>query len=240
MTASPSNALIKPNDMKTKTFLDKILIGGASLWMAGSMAASQAQATVLTLASSADTLAAAVGPAGTSSAAQLARLDTPDLTGLTFSPALVGGFGTNTAAPTGAPAGTQVLNIAPGDGENGYFMLTFTLPVGFSGISLTGAANVDDTGRAFLNGNALSASIVSGSSGVLNQFDSRSFSTANAAFFQAGTNTLLISDANSQGGPSGAAFYATVSFVPEPSTWALLGLGAAGMALRLRRRVARA
>jgi hypothetical protein len=77
----------------------------------------------------------------------------------------VGDFGTWTPVPAGAPFGTEVINI-PGaswwDGQSGLFKVTFTLPVLGPNVLLTGWANVDDFGRAFLNGQPLTPSMASG------------------------------------------------------------------------------
>ncbi len=164
--------------------------------------------SLITVTSDATTLAAPVGTAGIPTSQDLARLDTADTSGLTFQPALVGAYGTFTGVPQGAPMGTQVINIPSGNGQNGYFKATFTLPAGFTGVQLTGAFNVDDLGRVFLNGNALTPTILTNPSS-----SNSSFSTANTTFFKAGTNELLISDANTGDGPSGAAFYATISYI---------------------------
>lgn len=164
--------------------------------------------SLITVTSDATTLAAPVGTAGIPSSQDLARLDTADTSGLVFQPALVGAYGTFTGVPQGAPMGTQVINIPSGNGQNGYFKATFTLPAGFTGVQLTGAFNVDDLGRVFLNGNALTPTILTNPSS-----SNSSFSMANTAFFNAGTNELLISDANTGDGPSGAAFYATISYI---------------------------
>ncbi len=142
----------------------------------------------------------------------ITNLDSGDTTGLTFEPALVGAFGTGSPVPPGAPAGTTVINIPPGDGENGFYEVTFNLPSGFSAPQLSGSANVDDVGRVFLNGNPISPSIFSSAANTVKGQGNAIFSTSNAAFFQSGQNILLISDNNSGNGPSGAAFYATVTY----------------------------
>jgi len=171
----------------------------------------------ITLKSDASTLAASIGLAGSPSDAILSRLDSADTSGLAFVPVTVGAFGTYTNPPPGSPTGTQVVNITPGDGENGYFKMTFDLPFSFSGISLSGAANVDDMGRVFLNGNPISSSIFSSDPKVVTEYGNVTFSTNNTAFFQPGTNEILISDANI-GGPSGAAFFVTITYAGPVST----------------------
>jgi hypothetical protein len=204
-----------------------VLMGGA------------ASANTLTVQSDASTLAAALG-AGVPTPSVEALLDSGDTTGLTFDPVVVGAFGTFTPVPSGAPLTTSVVNIAPGDGESGFFKVTFTLPVGYSSAVLSGAANADDVGRVFLNGNAISPSITSGDSNTITEFGDATFSTSNASFFHAGLNELLVADNNSGGGPSGAAFFANISYspVPEPAFYQLAGLLSLGglSALRMRRR----
>jgi hypothetical protein len=180
----------------------------------------------ITVESDATTLAAAL--ANTSSnpltAAQLAALNSGNTSGLTFVPVDVGGFGTFTPVPTGAPSSTEVVNIPPGDGESGFFETTFSLSPGFTNLSLSGAANVDDFGVVFLNGHALTATNPCSGANCVSEYGNTTFSTSNQSFFKSGVNTLLISDDNT-GGPSGAAFFATVTAVPEPGTWALTGVG---------------
>jgi len=165
------------------------------------------------------------------------RLSSGDITGLTFSPVTVGAFGTYTPVPGGAPAGTQVIYLTPGDGESGFFMVTFILPTGFSGASFSGAANVDDGGSVFLNGFLLSSS--------LREFGDATFSTSDNSIFHAGLNQLIISDNNYGGGPSGAAFYANIDYsdVPEPTTLIsgallLLPLGASTLRMIRKNRAA--
>ncbi len=166
-----------------------------------------------------------------------ANFDTANVAGLTFTPVLVGAYGSFTPVPPDAPAGTQIVNIAPnadlGIGNSGYFEMVFTLPSTFSNVQLSGEANVDDAGRVFLNGNAITPSIFSGDAGVVTEFGNAAFSTSISSYFQAGQNVILISDDdNIEGGPSGGSFYATISFspgngsVPEPSTLLLYGQGA--------------
>jgi hypothetical protein len=217
------------------------IIAGLTLAVIG--VGSPAIADSITVQSDANTLGAALGPVGAPSPTVETQLDAGDTSGLTFTSAAVGSYGTFTPVPPGAPVGTEVLNIPPaptGDGGNGFFEVTFTLPTGFTGASIMGAANADDLGRVFLNGNPLSPSLFSGDPNTITEFGNAAFSSSNAAYFQAGQNVLLVADANTGGGPSGAAFYATVTYntanVPEPGVVALL----AGMLLpclvRRRRR----
>src|SRR5437899_408776 len=185
-----------------------------------SLTNNQAAGTMV-LRSDASTLAAALGP-GAPSGAIFGILDAGDLSGLTFEVALVGAFGSFTPIPSGAPAGTQVINLPPGDGENGFYKVTFVLPAGFQDPQLSGVANVDDSGRAFLNGNPLSPSMTSNDPGRIGEGGDAQFSTTDSALFRAGTNELVIADANTGSGPSGAAFYAVVTYQVSESSPGLL------------------
>ena len=166
--------------------------------------------TTLALKSDATTLAAGLG-SGVPSQAIQARLDTPNTSGLNFAPALVGGYGVSIAVPSSYPTGTSLLNIPPGDGENGYYETTFTLPSGFSGIQLSGAGIADDIARVYLNGNPLTPAILSSDPQRIRS-NGENFQTQNASFFNAGQNVLLIALANTGGGPSAVAFYANISY----------------------------
>lgn len=147
------------------------------------------------------------------------KLDSGDTTGLTFQAALPGDYGTYSPVPAGAPTGTIVINIPPiltqGVGRDGFFKATFTLPAGFTNPQISGKANVDDVGRIFLNGNPISSSLNTYDGGRVSNAGDTAFSTSSASYFKAGVNELLVSDSNSGGGPSGAAFYANVTFQSE-------------------------
>jgi len=134
------------------------------------------------------------------------RLFSGNTQGLSFQAVDVGAFGTFTPVPPGAPANAVVVNIPPDDGESGFFKTIFTLPSAFTGIQLSGSANVDDDGFAFLNGNLISSQ--------LTEFGNVAFSTTNPQFFKPGLNELVISDNNNGFGPSGAAFFASISYTP--------------------------
>ncbi|MGA8809567.1 MAG: pentapeptide repeat-containing protein [Thermoanaerobaculia bacterium] len=130
---------------------------------------------------------------------------------LPFRPVVAGRFYTFTPIPPGAPRGTQVVNVPPGDGRSGYFRVAFIAPEGFSRVQLRGLANADDTGRVFLNGTAISPSLFSPD--AITEFGNVSFSVNNTALFKPGAvNEILISDLNTGAGPSGAAFYFTITF----------------------------
>jgi hypothetical protein len=197
-----------------------------------------ARAGTITIQSDLNTLATALGP-GAPSSAVVQQLDAGNDTGLVYTPALVGGYGSFTSVPSGAPAATSVVNIPPGDGESGFFKVTFTLPSGFGAASLSGAANADDVGRVFLNGTPLSPSLLSG--GAIDEYDSVTFGTTNSSLFQAGVNVLLVADDNAGGGPSAAAFYANIAYgssvtVPEPAGLTLAGMAGIGCLVRAWRR----
>ena len=167
----------------------------------------------ITLKSDASTLAAVLGP-GAPSNIILNQLDAGDTSGLTFQPVSVGSFGSYTPVPSGAPSGTLVVNLPPGDGESGFFKFTFVLPAGFQFPNLIGKANVDDLGRVFLNGNPISPSLNGNSTtGMIVETGDTQFAATNAAWFKIGTNELILADANTGGGPSGAAFYAVVAYL---------------------------
>jgi N-acetylneuraminic acid mutarotase len=169
-------------------------------------------ATVI-LPSDAAITAAALG-IGAPSVATLNRLDTGDTSGLTFTSAVVGAFGSGVEVPVGAPTGSQVINISSGGGQNGFFRTPFTLPEGFAGIQLSLAANVDFQGRAFLNGTPITPAL--GQNGRITENGNAMFAIRDASLFKEGTNELLIASANSDGGASGAAFFALVTYRPVP------------------------
>jgi len=151
---------------------------------------------------------------GAPSVATLNRLDAGDTSGLTFTSAIVGAFGSSVTVPVGAPPGSQVINISSGGGQNGFFRTTFALPEGFGGIQLSLAANVDFQGRAFLNGTPVTPAL--GQNGRITQNGDAMFAIRDASLFKEGTNELLIAGANTDGGASGAAFYALVTYRPVP------------------------
>ena len=186
-------------------------------------AVSTARAATITLVSDGSTLAAETALTATGA------LLTGDTSGLTFGPAVVGSEGTFTDPPTGSPSGTEVINISATSGASGLFQIAFSLPQGFTDPQIAGSARIDDYGGIFLNGHAIDSA---------GEFADNPFSSRDASYFQAGTNDFVVSDANGKGGPSGAAFYATVGYdvsaAPEPSSWVLLigGLGFVGCVLR--------
>lgn len=166
-------------------------------------------ASPIVLLSGSSVQATAMGP-GAASSTVMNELESGNIGGLSFSPVLVGAYGSATPLPSGAPAGTEVINIPPGDGESGFFEITFTMPSSFTSVQLSGAANIDDEGQVFLNGTPITPSL--GSPGMINEYNNTTFSTSDPTLFYPGVpNVLVISDAN-LGGPSGAAFYITITF----------------------------
>jgi uncharacterized protein YjbI with pentapeptide repeats len=165
----------------------------------------------VTLRSDADTCATVID--GIPDNVTLAKLDVPPGLRASFGRVVVGPFYTFTPIPGGAPKGTRVVNIPPGDGRSGYFKITFIAPTQFSTAELRGRANVDDIGRVFLNGTPITHSIFSHE--AVNEFGNVAFQLGRekTALFKPGAvNELVVSDLNTGAGPSGAAFYVRITF----------------------------
>jgi hypothetical protein len=205
--------------------LTTAVVAGAAL----AVSATPTFANTIVIMSDASTLAAATS-------SSFSGLTTGVTTGLTFTSADVGAFGTTTPFPPGAPAGMVVINIPP-EGQYGFFEVPFTLPSGATNVSISGSANVDDEGWIFINGHRI---------GYATQYGNATFSSNLASNFVLGVNEFLVSDINSGGGPSGAAFFATVNYdvsqTPLPAALPLFatGLGALGLLGWRRKRKAAA
>jgi hypothetical protein len=175
-----------------------------------------------------------------------------NISGLTFTPVGTVSTGSWAAAAFGAPIGTIQVQVPPQPGlgalgNSGLVETTFVLPTGYSGASLSGVANVDDWGYVFLNGN-----LISDPNNPILSTSNSSFGTSDAAYFLTGLNTLVISDINEYGGPSGVAFYANINYstsgnpdnnhgsnaTPEPSSMIMLATGLVGLVGAIRRKLA--
>ena len=165
----------------------------------------------IVLRSDANTCASVTWPPGELEPDAVLQLDHAPPPSTRFASAVVGRFFTWTPIPEGAPKGTEVINIPPGDGRSGYFKWTFIAPREFSIVHLAGRANADDAGRVFVNGTPISPPIFSHD--AIREFGNVAFSRDDAALFYKGTiNEIVLSDVNTGAGPSGAAFYVQITF----------------------------
>jgi hypothetical protein len=123
------------------------------------------------------------------------------------------------------------------DNTTNIYSTSFTLPVGFTGPSLSISILADDQATVFLNGHFVGGQPFPNTNPNYTNPPSV-FSTSNAAFFLTGQNVLEITSFNQNDvpptNPTGIDFIATV--VPEPSVFMLTGTGLAGLFLTYRRR----
>jgi len=166
----------------------------------------------VTLKSDRKTCSSMMWPPGDVDGRTMLALDQAPPASAAFGPAVVGRFYTHTPIPAGAPGGTEIINIPPGDGRSGYFRWTFVAPRDFSTVRLAGRANVDDVGRVFVNGRPITPSIFA-SDAITQSEDTEFVVDKHPEFFRKGAvNTIELSDVNLGIGPSGAAFYAEITF----------------------------
>jgi len=101
------------------------------------------------------------------------------------------------------------------------FRVAFTLPAGFSSPQLSLSVFADNVATGILNG-----VIFGGQPFIQDQSNFTNppsvFTTSNPGQFQVGQNFLTVYLYNFSD-PSGLDFKATVTFVPEPSTYLLVG-----------------
>jgi hypothetical protein len=114
------------------------------------------------------------------------------------------------------------------------FRVAFTLPAGYSSPQLSLSVFADNVATGILNGVVFGGQpFTQGESNFQNP--PTTFSTSNAGLFQVGQNLLTIRLFNGSD-PSGLDFKATVTFVPEPSTYLMVAGSLLGGLLVLRKR----
>jgi PEP-CTERM motif len=114
------------------------------------------------------------------------------------------------------------------------FRVAFTLPAGFSSPQLSLSVFADNVATGILNG-----VIFGGQPFIQDQSNFTNppsvFTTANPGLFQAGQNFLTV-DLYNFTDPSGVDFKATITFVPEPSSFLLVGASLLGGLFVVRKR----
>lgn len=178
------------------------------------------------------TLVSGNGPIGTRDPNTIFSIDN----GVTFTNAFIPTpNGLYSSIPGANWIGVQADGNGPSNTTNIY-RTSFTLPVGFTGPSISISILADDQAVVFLNGHFVGAQSFPASPPNYNNPPSV-FSTANAAQFLTGANILEIRCFNQPGvqpNPTGIDFSAVV--VPEPSAFILTGTGLVGLLLTYRRR----
>jgi hypothetical protein len=147
------------------------------------------------------------------------------------------GSSTQTPWPANGPNSDWIARNA-NSSNNGFAPYSFYRSFDLTGynlstISISGAWTMDDSASLYLNGHLLD-------SGQNTWYPSESlvaFSVAQgSSFFNQGVNQLTITLTYADLVDEGARLEGFVSAVPEPSSFALLGLGCAALVSRLRKR----
>jgi hypothetical protein len=153
----------------------------------------------------------------------------------------------NYAAPTGAPADFEIVNASATPGAR-FFYETYDFVAGKTyGIHVTAADNYS------VSAPTIQVTVGGVQVGAVQSLDNGHYGTTytnpalpgpwqsltyNYTATSSGPQTLAFVDTNLQASGNDFSFDPSVSGVPEPATWALMLVGAAGMggALRTRRR----
>lgn len=154
-------------------------------------------------------------------------------------PLTVTSLGFHTFAPNSPGVAPNVAHEVAIWNSNGQQIADGTVPAG-GGTNVNGTYYVTITPVRLTAGTYTIGALVPSSSTYLDMNDT--ITTIPGVTFNGGRSNYNVGFSNPTGNQSGYtnAYYGPNFLVPEPSTWALLSLGAAGLGLGLRRRVTRA